>query len=78
MANPHRIECWADIENDQERKAVMAWVRASKFTSYSEQGIRVTVVYEPDPEDRDANGKMWGTIHFFEQYKSHGISGRPL
>lgn len=70
-----KVECWAIIEDDQERKAVMAWVRASNFESYSEIGNKVTVTYVKDTEDPDSNSKLWGTIHFFEQYAEHGIFG---
>lgn len=71
----NRVECWADIPNEQERKAVMAWVRAGSFESFSEIGIRVSVVYQSNPKDPDDSSKRWGIIHFFEQYPVHSISG---
>lgn len=71
-----RVECSAVIENDQERKAVMAWVRASNFQSYSEIGSTVSVTFVEDPNDPDNSSKKWGVIHFFEQYAEHSIYGR--
>lgn len=74
----NRVECWADIPNEQERKAVMAWVRAGNFESYSEIGIRVFVTYEDNPNDPDSSSKRWGVIHFFEHYPEHGIFGHDV
>lgn len=72
----NRIELSAVIENDQERKAVMAWVRASNFHSYSEVGNKVSVTYMEDPDDPESSSKKWGVIHFFEQYPEHSIYGK--
>lgn len=68
-----RIECWANIPNKAERKAVMAWVRAGDFFSFSEIGEKVTVIYESDPNGPNGSSKCWGVIHFFEQYSEHSI-----
>lgn len=68
-----RLECWAEIPNEKERKAVMAWVRAGKFKSYSEIDTRVNVTYEDDPNDQDSSGRYWGIVHFFESYPEHHI-----
>lgn len=73
-----KIECWANIPDEQERKAVMAWVRASNFSGYSEIGEKVSVTYEDTPDDPDNDSKRWGVIHFFEQYPEHGIYGHDL
>lgn len=73
-----RVECWAEIPNDQERKAVMAWVRSSNFVNYSEINSRVSVTYEDDPNDPDSSSKRWGVIHFFEHYSEHGIYGKDI
>lgn len=70
-----RVECWATIEDEQERKSVMAWVRAGNFESYAEVGTRVSVTYKSDPEDPDDSSRKWGVIHFFEHYPEHGIYG---
>lgn len=71
-----KLECSAIITKDEERKAVMAWVRASNFSSYAEIGNKVTVTYEYDPSDQEATSKKWGVIHFFEQYPEHTIYGK--
>lgn len=68
-----KVECWATIENDAERSAVMAWVRASNFHSYAEIEKRVYITYLDDPTDPENNARKWGLIHYIEQYKEHSI-----
>lgn len=69
-----KLECWAEIPEEAERKAVMAWVRASDFTGYSEMRSRVSVSWEEKPDDPDSSSHYWGIIHFFEQYSEHYIN----
>lgn len=67
------LVCSAVIENDQERRAIMAWVRSSNPTSYSEIEKTVSMTFDGDPKDPDYSGKYWGIIHVFEQYPDHSI-----
>lgn len=69
-----KLECWAEIPEETERKVVMAWVRASDFVGYSEIGSRVSVSWEEKPNDLDSSSHYWGIIHFFEQYPEHYIN----
>lgn len=71
------IEVSAVISNDAERSAVMAWIRASKFHSYSEVGNTVHVSYLDDPSDPENSSRKWALIHYFEQYPEHEIKGKP-
>lgn len=71
----NRLECWAEIPNDQERKSVMSWIRSNGFNSYSEIGERVSATYICSQPDNQDSSKIWGIIHFFEHYPEHGICG---
>lgn len=68
-----KVECWAVIENDEERKSVMDWVRSSNFDGYSELGDKVFVTYTVNSLDPESNSKKWGLINFFEKYPEHSI-----
>lgn len=71
----NRIECWAEIHDEQERESVVAWIKSGSFKSYAVNGPRVSVVYEGSSKDPDDSSKQWGLIHFFEHYPEHGIYG---
>ena len=68
-----RVEMSARISNADERRAVMAWVRAASFNGYSEIGDTVSVTFVDDLKDPENNNRKWGAIHFFEQYPEHSI-----
>lgn len=71
-----QLECWTNIPNEEERRAVMAWVRSSDFESYSEIGDKVSVTWKEKPNNPETNSHYWGIIHFFEQYPEHAIYGK--
>lgn len=70
-----KLECSAVIENKQERRAIMAWIKSSKAESYSEVGNTVSITYKPAKDDPEASSTWWGMIHVFEQYPEHTING---
>lgn len=69
-----KLVCSARIENENERKAVMAWVRQVANGGYSEIEDRVTMTYI-SVNDQEESGRWWGIIHFFEHYPEHSIEG---
>lgn len=70
-----KLQCSAVIPNDQERKAIMAWVKSSKAQTYEEKDQTVSLTYEPDENDPEASSTWWGIVHVFEQYADHSIIG---
>lgn len=70
-----KLQCSAVISDDQDRKAIMAWVRASKAQAYGEKDQTVSLTYELDENDPEASSTWWGIIHVFEQYAEHSIIG---
>lgn len=71
----NRLECWAEIHDEEERESIVSWVKSGGFKGYSVNGPRVSVCYEGDPNDPEENSKRWGLIHLFEGYPEHGIFG---
>lgn len=67
-----KLVCSARIENESERKAVMAWVRQAANGGYSEVGETVTMTYISQ-DDQEESSRWWGIIHFFEYYPEHSI-----
>jgi len=67
-----RLECSARIPNEEERRAVMMWVRMVANVGYSEVEDTVRLIYEGDPASDD--GQYWGIIHTFENYAEHTIT----
>ncbi len=68
-----KVMCSAKIPNQQERKAIMSWVRSVANGGYSEVGDSVYMTYEQQTEDSDSSGRWWGIIHVFEQYPEHSV-----
>lgn len=67
-----KLQCSARIENEQERKAIMSWVRSVANAGYSEIEDKVSLTYTGDPTHDD--GHYWGIVHVFEQYAEHEIT----
>lgn len=67
-----KLNCTMRVENDQERKAMMAWVRCVANCGYSEVGSTIYLTYQGDPATDD--GRYWGIVHTFETYPEHTIN----
>lgn len=67
-----RVTCSAVIQDDNERKLVVDWVKSVANRGYSEDGDRVTLTYEELPGDHDSS--YWAIVHFFEGCESHEIT----
>lgn len=71
-----RLNCSMRIENEQERKAMLAWVRTAANGGYSEIGETLHFTYEGDPSTDD--GKYWGIVHTVENYAEHAIESTDI
>lgn len=67
-----KLNCSARISNEQERKAMMAWVATVANGGYSEIGEEIHLTYIGDPASDD--GRYWGIVHTMEQYDEHIIT----
>lgn len=68
-----KLVCSARIENEQERRAIMSWVRVVANGGFSELGDKVSLTYIGNNEDPENSSRWWGIIHVFEQYPEHTI-----
>lgn len=66
-----KLNCTMRVENDQERKAMMAWVAMVANGGYSELGDTIHLTYLGDPTSD--NGRYWGIVHTVEHYAEHTI-----
>lgn len=73
-----KVECWARIPDEEERKAAMRWVRSADLCGYSEIGDKVSVTFVRRPDDPNGDERMWEVINFFGQYSEHGIFGANI
>lgn len=68
-----KLVCSAVIENDQERRAILAWAQTVANAGFSEIGNVITVNYKTDDIVENC-GTWWGIVAVFEQYPKHTIS----
>lgn len=68
-----KAECWAEINDSAERQAVMAWVRANNFHSYSEIGNKVYVTATSQADSFLHDSWILEVLQKFEKYPVHQV-----
>lgn len=71
-----KLNCSMAIEEEPERKAMLAWVKTVANGGYSEIENMLSFTYLGDPAHDD--GKYWGIIHTVSHYKEHSIESKNI